>query len=99
MLSVFCSPPRYTQGKNATAMLGAEMAGLGLNGPALIVGGRSPIRLLADTWKRTFADAGVAYAVHEFGGECSLAEIERIKQVAQQNKSQVIVGAAAELRS
>ncbi len=93
MLSVFCSPPRYTQGKNATAMLGAEMAGLGLNGPALIVGGRSPIRLLADTWKRTFAESGIAYAVHEFGGECSLAEIERIKQVAQQNKSQVIVGA------
>jgi len=79
--------------KNATAMLGAEMAGLGLNGPALIVGGRSPIRLLAETWKRTFADAGIAYAVHEFGGECSLAEIERIKQVARQNKSQVVVGA------
>jgi len=31
-----------------------------LNGPALIVGSRSPIRLLADTWKRTFADAGRA---------------------------------------
>ena len=25
MLSVFCSPSRYTQGKNATAALGAEM--------------------------------------------------------------------------
>ncbi|MEN6494700.1 MAG: glycerol dehydrogenase [Thermoguttaceae bacterium] len=93
MLSVFCSPPRYTQGKNATARLGAEMATLGLTGPALIVGGRSPIRLLADTWKRTFADAGMAYAVHQFGGECSLAEIERIKQVVQRNKAQVVVGA------
>ena len=93
MLSVFCSPSRYTQGKNATAVLGAEMAGLGLSGPALIVGSRSPIRLLSETWKRTFAEAGIAYAVHEFGGECSLAEIERIKQVAKQHKSQVIVGA------
>lgn len=93
MLSVFCSPPRYTQGKNATARLGAEMAGLGLSGPALLIGGRSPIRLLADTWKSTFADARIAYAVHEFGGECSLAEIERIKQAARQNKSGVIVGA------
>lgn len=93
MLAVFCSPSRYTQGKNATAVLGAEMAGLGLSGPALIVGGRSPIRLLSETWKRTFAEAGIAYAVHGFGGECSLAEIERIKQVAKQNKSQVIVGA------
>jgi glycerol dehydrogenase len=93
MLTVFCSPSRYTQGKNATAVLGAEMAGLGLSGPALIVGGRSPIRLLSESWKRTFAEAGIAFAVHEFGGECSLAEIERIKQVAKQNKSQVVVGA------
>src|SRR6476660_6178205 len=93
MLSIFCSPSRYTQGKNATAVLGAEMAGLGLSGPALIVGSRSPIRLLADTWKGTFTEAGIAYAVHVFGGECSLAEIERIKQVAKQHKSQVIIGA------
>jgi glycerol dehydrogenase len=93
MLSVFCSPSRYTQGKNATAVLGAEMAGLGLSGPVLIVGGRSPIRLLSEIWKRTFAEAGIAYAVHEFGGECSLAEIERIKQAAKQNKAHVVVGA------
>ncbi len=93
MLSVFCSPSRYTQGKNATAALGAEMTGLGLSGPALIVSSRSPIRLLSETWNSTLAEAGIAYSVHEFGGECSLAEIERIKQVAQQQKSQVIIGA------
>ena len=93
MLSVFCSPSRYTQGKNATAVLGAEMAGLGLSGPALIVASQSPIRLLSEVWKQTFAEAGMAYAVFKFGGECSLAEIERIKQAAKQHKSQVIVGA------
>jgi glycerol dehydrogenase len=93
MLSVFCSPSRYTQGKNATAALGKEMTGLGVSGPALIVGSRSPIRLLSETWKSTLAEADISYAVHEFGGECSLAEIERIKQVARQQKSQVIVGA------
>ena len=87
MLSVFCSPSRYTQGKNATAVLGTEMANLGLVGPALIVGGRSPIRLLSDTWKRTFTEARIAFEVHKFGGECSLAEIERIKQAAQHHKS------------
>jgi glycerol dehydrogenase len=92
MLTVFCSPSRYTQGKNATEVLGQEMAGLGLSGPVLIVAGRSPIRLLSETWKRTFAEAGMAYAVHEFGGECSLAEIERIKEAAKQQKAQVVVG-------
>ena len=35
----------------------------------------------------------MAYALHEFDGECSLVEIERIKQAAKQNKSQVVVGA------
>jgi glycerol dehydrogenase len=35
----------------------------------------------------------MAYALHEFAGECSLVEIERIKQAAKQNKSQVVVGA------
>jgi hypothetical protein len=29
MLSVFCSPSRSTQGKNATASLGSELVGLG----------------------------------------------------------------------
>ena len=40
-LTVFCSPSRYTQGKNATAALGAEMTGLGLVGPALVVASRN----------------------------------------------------------
>jgi glycerol dehydrogenase len=93
MLAVFCSPSRYTQGKNATASLGTEMAGLGLTGPVMIVAGRSPMRLLSEVWKQTFAESRIAYAVHPFGGECSLAEIERIKQAAKQHKAQVIVGA------
>jgi glycerol dehydrogenase len=93
MLSVFCSPTRYTQGKNATASLGSEMRGLGLPGPALIVAGRSAGRLLEATWQRTFQEAGITHAIHPFGGECSLAEIERVKSAARQHHAQVIVGA------
>src|SRR5215471_18232374 len=93
MLSVFCSPSRYTQGKSATASLGREMTALGLRGPALVLAGRSAIRLLSETWNRTFSEAGMAHAVHPFGGECSLAEIERVKKAARQQQAQVIVGA------
>ena len=93
MLSVFCSPSRYTQGKNATASLGSELLGLGLRGPALLVAGRSAVRLLADTWQQTFREADVRHAVHPFGGECSLAEIERVKAAARQRRARVIVGA------
>jgi glycerol dehydrogenase len=93
MLSVFCSPTRYTQGKNASASLGQEIIGLGLRGPVLILAGRSAVRLLSLTWSVTFKEAGVEYAVHAFGGECSLAEIERVKASARQYQAQVIVGA------
>src|SRR6516165_9366413 len=93
MLSVFCSPSRYTQGKNATASLGKEMTGLGLRGPALVLAGRSALRLRSDTWNRTFGEAGMGHAVYPFGGECSLAEIERVKKAARQHQAQVIVGA------
>ncbi|MEI7853475.1 MAG: hypothetical protein WCJ06_07195 [Planctomycetota bacterium] len=44
------------------------------SGPALIVGSRSPIRLLSEAWESTFAEAVIAYAVHEFGGVCSQAQ-------------------------
>jgi hypothetical protein len=93
MLSVFCSPSRYTQGKNATASLGSEMLGLGLRGPALIVAGRSASRLLSSTWQTTFSEARINHAVHPFGGECSLAEIERVKSAARQHQAQVVLGA------
>jgi glycerol dehydrogenase len=93
MLSVFCSPSRYTQGKNATASLGSKMTGLGPREPALVLAGRSALRLLANTWNRTLSEAGMAHAVHPFGGECSLAEIKRVKRAAQQHRARVIVGA------
>jgi glycerol dehydrogenase len=93
MLKVFCSPARYTQGPHATARLGAEIRGLGLEGPALIVAGGSAIRLLAQTWAKTFADAGMDYAVFRFGGECTAAEIGRGVDSARDAKARVVIGA------
>jgi glycerol dehydrogenase len=67
------------------------MTGLGLQGPVLILAGRSAIRLLSETWNRTFSEAGMGHEVYAFGGECSLAEIERVKKAAK-HQVQVIVG-------
>ena len=93
MLSVFSSPSRYTQGKDATEALGSEMKKLGLDGPALIVAGKSAERLLAETWARSLGGKRIAFAVHRFSGECSTAEIERVKTAARQQQAQVIAGA------
>jgi glycerol dehydrogenase len=93
MLAVFTSPSRYTQGKGATAALGREMTTLGLEGPALIIAGKTVIGLLAPTWRRSLEEAGLKHAVHRFGGECSPAEIERVEAAARELKARTIVGA------
>ena len=93
MLSVFSCPSRYTQGKNATVQLGQEMRTVGLDGPALILAGRSAIQQLSEVWRKTLGDAGISFDVHRFGGECSLAEIERIKVSAGKLPARVIIAA------
>ena len=93
MLTVFCSPSRYTQGKGATAALGREMTALGLEGPALIIAGKTVIGRLAGTWKSSLDEAKLGHAVHCFGGECSLAEIERVKSAARECSAHTIIGA------
>jgi glycerol dehydrogenase len=93
MLKVFCAPTRYTQGPNATEQLGSEIRNLGLEGPALIVAGNSAIRLLSETWARTFGAVAMSYQIFRFGGECTAAEIRRGDQAARDLNAQVIIGA------
>lgn len=93
MLSVFSSPSRYTQGPGATESLGVEMDRIGLQGPVLVVAGRSAASKLEGVWRRAFGEAGMDYSVEPFGGECSHSEIERVKTVAGQADANAIVGA------
>ena len=93
MLKVFCSPARYTQGPHATSQLGAEIRNLGLEGPALIVVGNSAIRMLSETWAKTFADAGMRHQVFHFAGECTAAEIRRGCQAARDVAAKIVIGA------
>jgi len=69
------------------------MATLGLAGPALIVAGKTAISVLADTWRLSLENAGFAYQVYRFGGECSIPEIQRVKRQARDQGARVIVGA------
>lgn len=93
MLKVFCSSSRYTQGPHATEQLGAEIRALGLDGPAIVIAGRSAIRFLSETWKRTFAAAGMTHEVFPFAGECTAVEIRRGCEAAQSAKARVVVAA------
>ena len=93
MLKVFCAPARYTQGPDATEQLGSEIGNLGLDGPVLIVAGRSAIRLLSGTWSKTFSSAGMSHEIFPFGGECTAAEIQRGCQSARDTGAKLVIGA------
>src|SRR5688500_10243634 len=93
MLSIFCAPSRYVQGRDATEALGEQLAALEIEGTAIIVASDTPRRMLADTWTRTLGEAGIDHAVHEFGGECSDDEIARGVAAGREAGATVIVGA------
>jgi len=93
MLQIFCAPSRYTQGRNATAHLGEEIVNLGLGGPALLIAGRSAVSLLSGIWATSLGEAGIAYSVFAFGGECSASEIGRGKAAAEATGARLIIGA------
>lgn len=76
-----------------TQFLGQEMAGLGLIGPALIVASKSVVALPSGAWSQTLPAAGFAYQISPFGGECSIAEVERVKAEACRQQARVIIGA------
>ncbi|MBO0713115.1 MAG: glycerol dehydrogenase [Acidimicrobiales bacterium] len=90
---MFQSPARYTQGKHATARLGAELRNIGLDGPALILSSSSPARLLDEVWAKSLGEAGIHYSVEIFGGECSPVEVERVCKAAVRGGAAVIIGA------
>ena len=69
------------------------MSTLGLEGPVLIMAGRSARRLLEAIWRETLGDSGFQYSIFDFGGECSRAEIERGKCAASDAAARVVVGA------
>jgi glycerol dehydrogenase len=93
VLAVFGAPGRYVQGRDATRALGAQMSGLGLAGPAIIVTSPAPRRLLEAAWAASLGEAGINYTVHTFGGECSRSEIDKVVAAARGHAVRVVVGA------
>ncbi len=57
MLKIFASSSHYVQGPDATASLGAQMAGLGLAGPVLVIAGNSARSELAEVWQKSLGPA------------------------------------------
>lgn len=93
MLSVFCSPSRYVQGRDATRNLGSEIDALGLGKRACLIAGKQALKHLELTWEEALTETNISYALSEFSGECSRKEIDRLKDIASEYKAELIIGA------
>ncbi|MCC3244423.1 glycerol dehydrogenase [Methylocystis sp. WRRC1] len=92
MLSVFCSPARYVQGREATRFLASELQRLGFVGKALIIASHSPREVLFPVWQTTFSVCELTFEILDFGGECSFSEIARGKDEARRVGASLIIG-------
>lgn len=92
MLSVFCSPSRYVQGRDATAKLGDQMRKVGLVGPAYVVATARTESLLSQTWSRSLGAAGIQFVVGSFQGECTDEEIAQGVERASSAGARVVIG-------
>mgnify|MGYP006266000729 FL=1 len=93
MLSVFCAPSRYVQGRDATAVLAKALSRQGHRGQVLIIASHSARQQLASVWQDSFDAEGIAFQVLDFGGECTFAEIQRGIDTARRLGAETIVGA------
>lgn len=93
MLSVFCSPSRYVQGRNATAELGDQLKHIGLSGRALIVASDPTAGRLESAWKQSLPAAGIDFQRYHFGGECSQAEIDAGTSAGRAFGATLVIGA------
>lgn len=93
MLSVFCAPSRYVQGRNATGQLPGELIRLGIGGRCLILASPTAFKLLNELWQTAFEKSAIPLDVVLFNGECSRSEIERLVIAARQAGTQTVVGA------
>jgi glycerol dehydrogenase len=93
MLSIFRSPSRYVQGRNATDSLGAQLTQVGLEGPALFVASPRTTQQLSPAWRASLDAAGIPFAIHAFGGECTQAEIAAGAAAGRTAGSAVVIGA------
>lgn len=92
MLSIFCAPSRYVQGRDATSRLPEEMRKIGLDGKSLIIASSTARKELEGIWTETFGMHGIPHEVITFGGECSGDEIARCRKEATRYGAATIVG-------
>lgn len=88
-IRVMIAPSRYVQGRGAIYEIGKHVALLGDR--ALVVGGTTGLSVTRAGRNTSFAEKGVTQIEEVFRGECSQPEIDRLAELGQRNKCNVII--------
>ena len=90
MRKAFICPTKYVQGENELLNLGYFIASYGKN--ALLIAHKDDIARVQDKLDATCKKFGVELIESPFTGECSRAEIERLRKIGKENKCKSIIG-------
>ena len=87
---IFGSPRKYVQGIGAINSLGDYLSVLGKK--AFVISASVVWGLGGEQIEKSLKKAGLDFYYHEFGGEASSAEIDRLTELARGESADVIVG-------
>lgn len=90
-VSVFASPGRYVQGRDALARLGDLVSGLGSRRPLVLTD--DVVRgLTEEVITESFAEADLPLVFERFGGVPTSAEADRVSTVINEGDHDVVIG-------
>ena len=84
-------PGKYIQGDGVLGEIGSIIAAYGVKKP-MIVWGKRTRAASADYVLESLTKAGLSYAEHAFGGECSFAEAARIEEASKAAGCDIVLG-------
>jgi glycerol dehydrogenase len=87
---IFTSPGKYVQGKNVVEKAGKYVSGLGKK--ALVMADQFVWDLAANKVVDSLENEGISIIKIVFNGEASINEIERITEIGEKEKSDVVIG-------
>lgn len=87
---IMISPGRYVQGPGAIRQIGEQVKNLGKR--ALIIGDKIAFPLVREDVQESLQEHQIEFQAEEFGGECSMPEIDRLKSLGEKFQAEVIIG-------
>jgi glycerol dehydrogenase len=91
MVKIMVSPSRYIQGPGVISKIGEYIMELGER--AMVIGDKIILSLIQGPLTESLRKNQIAFHVEEFQGEATRTEVDRLKEIAQRNKVNLIIGA------